>query len=484
MLYIGIDLGTSAVKLLLMEETGAVLRTLQREYPVSFPHSGWSEQNPQDWWEQTCAGVQVLLNGFDPRQVRGVSFGGQMHGLVALDAQDNVIRPAILWNDGRAAQETDFLNQEVGKERLAQLTGNIAFAGFTAPKLIWMRKHEPERFARIRRIMLPKDYLAYRMTGVHSTDYSDAAGTLLLDTARKRWSPEMLELCGLRPEQVPQLYESWEVVGTLLPEAAAALGLPTSVKVCAGAGDNAAAAVGTGTLADGSCNLSLGTSGTLFLACDSFLLPQNHALHAFAHATGRFHLMGCMLSAAACNQWWMGSVLGTEDYMGEQAGFAPLGENTILFAPYLMGERTPHNDPAVRGAFVGLSLDTSRAQMTQAILEGVAYGFRDSLEIARSLGLKVARSTLCGGGAKSPVWREILANVLRLPIDRVETEGPSMGAAMLAAVGCGDASSLENLSQKTVHVADTVLPRPEIADRYDEGYRRFRALYPALRTLV
>lgn len=484
MLYIGIDLGTSAVKLLLMGEDGSMLRTLQREYPISFPHSGWSEQNPQDWWEQTCAGVRALLEGFDPKQVQGISFGGQMHGLVALDAEDQVIRPAILWNDGRTARETEFLNREVGEDRLAQLTGNIAFAGFTAPKLIWMYKNEPELFARIRRIMLPKDYLAYRMTGVHSTDYSDAAGTLLLDTAHKRWSPEMLELCRLKPEQLPRLCESWEVVGTLLPEAASALGLPASVKVCAGAGDNAAAAVGTGTLADGSCNLSLGTSGTLFLACDSFLLPKNHALHAFAHATGRFHLMGCMLSAAACNQWWMGSVLGTEDYAGEQAGFAPLGENTVLFAPYLMGERTPHNDPAVRGAFVGLSLDTSRAQMTQAILEGVAYGFRDALEIARSLGLTVSRSTLCGGGAKSPVWREILSNVLRMPIDLVETEGPSMGAAMLAALGCGGTPSLEALAEKTVRVSDTVLPRAEIAGRYDEGYQRFRALYPALRTLA
>lgn len=483
MLYIGIDLGTSAVKLLLMGEDGTMLRTLQREYPISFPRSGWSEQNPEDWWEQTCAGVRALLEGFDPGQVDGISFGGQMHGLVALDGEDRVIRPAILWNDGRTGEETEMLNRTVGEERLAQLTGNIAFAGFTAPKLLWMRRHEPELFGRIRRIMLPKDYLAYRMTGIHSTDYSDAAGTLLLDTARKRWCPEMVELCGLREEQLPRLFESWEVTGTLLPGAAEALGLPASVRVCAGAGDNAAAAVGTGTLQDGSCNLSLGTSGTLFLACDRFLLPQNHALHSFAHATGRFHLMGCMLSAAACNQWWAGGVLGAEDYGKEQQGFTELGSNPVLFAPYLMGERTPHNDPAVRGAFVGLSLDTTRAQMTQAVLEGVAYGFRDALEIARSLGLEPDRATLCGGGAKSPVWREILANVLRLPIDLVETEGPSMGAAMLAALGCGAAGSLEVLAAKTVRVSDTILPEKDAADRYDQGYRRFRALYPALRAL-
>ena len=447
MLYIGIDLGTSAVKLLLMEQSGRVLRTVQRRYPLSFPRNGWSEQSPEDWWSQTCAGTRALLEGFDPAAVDGISFGGQMHGLVLLDWEDQVIRPAILWNDGRAVQETAWLNREIGEDRLSALTGNIAFAGFTAPKLLWVRAHEPEYFSRIDKIMLPKDFLAYRMTGVHSTDYSDAAGTLLLEAAR-------------------------------------ALGLPESVRVCAGAGDNAAAAVGTGTLTDGSCNLSLGTSGTIFIACDQFRLPQNHALHAFAHATGGYHLMGCMLSAAACNQWWMENILKSGDFSGEQAHVSQLGNNPVLFAPYLMGERTPHNDTAVRGAFVGLSLNTSRGQMTQAVLEGVAFAFRDALEIARSVGAEVRRATVCGGGAKSPVWRHILANVLNIPMDYIQTEGPAMGAAMLAAKGCDACGSLEELAARTVQVTDTAFPDAESVRRYEARYPVFRALYPTLRTLT
>lgn len=484
MFYIGIDLGTSAVKLLLMDGKGQVLRTVQKEYPLSFPQDGWSEQNPEDWWSQTAAGVHDLLDGFDPAQVDGLSFGGQMHGLVLLDGEDRVIRPAILWNDGRTAQETQWLNQEVGQDRLAALTGNIAFAGFTAPKLLWVRRHEPESFQRIRRIMLPKDYLAYRMTGVHSTDYSDAAGMLLLDTAHKCWSAEMLDICGVTQEQMPRLFESWQVTGTLTEQAAQALGLPSSVRVCAGAGDNAAAAVGTGTLSDGSCNLSVGTSGTVFIACDRFRLPDNHALHSFAHASGRYHLMGCMLSAAACNQWWVKTVLNSDDFAGEQQKIRELGTNPVFFAPYLMGERTPYNDTAVRGAFVGLSLNTERTQMTQAVLEGVAFSFRDALELSRSLGIPTRRATICGGGAKSPLWRTIMANVLNIQIDHIRTEGPAMGAAMLAAKGCGACDSLEELAARTVQITDSVLPDPEIAARYEQRYQTYRRLYPALHSLV
>lgn len=483
MLYIGIDLGTSSVKLLLMDEGGHTLRVVQRDYPISFPHSGWSEQDPEDWWEQTCAGVRALMEGFDPGRVDGIGFGGQMHGLVALDRDDRPVRPAILWNDGRTGREVEHLNGTVGRARLAGLTGNIAFAGFTAPKLLWMRANEPERFAAIHKIMLPKDYLAYRMTGVHSTDYSDASGTLLLDTAHRAWSEEMLELCGLESGQVPRVYESWEVTGKLTPGAARALGLPQSVRVCAGAGDNAAAAVGTGTIADGSCNLSVGTSGTMFIACDRFRLPENNALHAFAHANGQYHLMGCMLSAAACGKWWIEDVLGSGDYAGEQSGFGRLGENPVLFAPYLMGERTPHNDTEVRGAFVGLGLDTTRAQLTQAVVEGVAFAFRDTLEIVRALGLKVGRATLCGGGARSPVWRTILANVLDMPMDFVETQGPATGAAILAAVGCGACPSLEEMSAKALGPVETTQPDRETAARYAGQYERFVKLYPAVKDL-
>ena len=483
MFYIGIDLGTSAVKLLLMDENGMVLRTVQKEYPLSFPKTGWSEQNPEDWWTQTRIGIHDLMEGFDSTQVDGLSFGGQMHGLVLLDERDQVIRPAILWNDGRTAEETEWLNSEIGEERLADLTGNIAFAGFTAPKLLWVRKHEPENFRRIRRIKLPKDYLAYRMTGVHSTDYSDAAGMLLLDTAHKCWSAEMLDICSVTKEQMPRLFESWQVIGTLTGPVAQDLGLPPHVRVCAGAGDNAAAAVGTGTLSDGSCNISVGTSGTIFIACDQFRLPENHALHSFAHASGRYHLMGCMLSAAACNQWWVKTVLNSDDFAGEQKKIQELGTNPVFFAPYLMGERTPYNDTEVRGAFVGLSLNTDRGQMTQAVLEGVAFSFRDALELARGLGVPTQRATICGGGAKSPLWRTIMANILNIQIDYIQNEGPAMGAAMLAAKGCGACSSLEELAARTVRITESTLPAPELVTRYEQRYQTYRKIYPALHSL-
>ena len=344
MLYIGIDLGTSAVKLLLMNEAGQILNVVSRTYPLEFPRPGWSQQNPEDWRKAVWEGIPALLEGFDRAQVAGIGAGGQMHGLVVLDEADRVIRPAILWNDGRTAQQVAYLNETVGKDRLSAWTANIAFAGFTAPKLLWMRENEPELFAEIKKIMLPKDYINYLLTGVHSTDYSDASGTLLLDVAKRRWSEEMLELCGLRAEQMPRLFESYETVGALLPEAARALGLPESVRVAAGAGDNAAAAVGTGTVGEGGCNLSLGTSGTIFISSDRFRVDENNALHAFAHADGGYHLMGCMLSAASCNKWLMEDIFRTEDYAAEQAAVSreKLGRNPRIFPALPDGGALPH----------------------------------------------------------------------------------------------------------------------------------------------
>ena len=299
MLYIGIDLGTSAVKLLLMDGAGKIHKIVSREYPLEFPRPGWSQQRPEDWKEAVFSGIRELLSGFDGSRVAGIGAGGQMHGLVVLDEQDRVIRPAILWNDGRTAEQVAYLNEEIGMKRLSQMTANIAFAGFTAPKLLWMREKEPENFARIHRIMLPKDYINYILTGVHATDYSDASGMLLLDVEKKRWSAEMLALCGVRENQMPRLYESYETVGTVKPEIAKELGIPASCRVCAGAGDNAAAAVGTGVVGRGGCNISLGTSGTVFISSDTFRVDENNALHAFAHADGGYHLMGCMLCAAS-----------------------------------------------------------------------------------------------------------------------------------------------------------------------------------------
>ena len=482
MLFIGVDLGTSAVKLLLMDENGNIYKILSMEYPLYFPHPGWSEQNPEDWFAQSMEGIRELTADCDKSQVQGISFGGQMHGLVALDDQDQVIRPAILWNDGRTGKQTDYLNQVIGKDKLSEYTANIAFAGFTAPKILWMKENEPENFARICKIMLPKDFLAYKLSGSFCTEYSDASGMLLLDVEHKCWSEEMLEICGITEEQLPKLYESWEVVGTLKKEIAEDLGLPESVKVIAGAGDNAAAAVGTATVGDGGCNISLGTSGTLFISSKKFGVDENNALHSFAHADGNYHLMGCMLSAASCNKWWMDEILKTKAYQEEQAGITKLGENRVFSPPYLMGERSPHNDPDARAAFIGMSMDTTREDMTQAVLEGVAFGLRDSLEVARSIGVSPERTKICGGGAKSPLWRKIIANVMNMKVDIIESEeGPGYGAAILAAVGCGVFSSVEEAAKKLVKVVATEEPDPELTAKYEERYPKFRKLYPALK---
>ncbi|MCD7806824.1 MAG: xylulokinase [Lachnospiraceae bacterium] len=480
--FIGIDLGTSAVKLLLMSESGEILKIVSREYPIFFPKAGWSEQRPEDWYEQSMAGLEELLQGQDRSQVAGISFGGQMHGLVILDECDRVIRPAILWNDGRTGAECEYLNQVIGKETLSKYTANIAFAGFTAPKLLWLKKNEPENFQRIKKIMLPKDYLAYRLTGVHSTDYSDASGMLLLDVKHKKWSKEMCEICGISEDMLPRLFESYEAIGCVKPEIADRLKIGRDVVVAAGAGDNAAAAVGTGTVGDSQCNLSLGTSGTLFISSENFLVDSHNALHAFAHADGHFHLMGCMLSAASCNKWWMEDILSTQDFGGEQAGIGKLGENKVFFLPYLMGERSPHNDPSARGAFIGMSMDTTRADMTQAVLEGVAFALRDSFEVAESQGIGIASTKICGGGAKSPLWKKIIANVFNIPVQvpAVE-EGPSMGGAMLAAVARGVYESVEDAAAKIVKVVDEVQPEPALAAAYEEKYRQFAKLYPALK---
>lgn len=484
MLYIGVDLGTSAVKLLLMDEKGEIRKIVSKEYPLYFPHPGWSEQNPEDWFLKTVEGIKELTAECEKSKVAGISFGGQMHGLVALDGEDRVIRPAILWNDGRTGEETDYLNEVIGKDKLSEHTANIAFAGFTAPKILWMKKHEPENFAKIRKIMLPKDFLAYKLSGVFCTDVSDASGMLLLDVKNRCWSKEMLDICGISERQLPKLYESFQAVGTLRPEIAEELGLSGQVKVIAGAGDNAAAAVGTGTVGDGMCNISLGTSGTVFISSKSFGVDENNALHSFAHADGNYHLMGCMLSAASCNKWWNEDILKTKDFAAEQAQITRLGENNVFYLPYLMGERSPHNNPDARAMFIGMSMDTTRADMTQAVLEGVAFALRDSLEVAKSLGIRIERTKICGGGAKSPLWKKMIANIMNLKVDVIESEeGPALGGAMLAAVGCGEYPDVETIAEKLVKVVDTVEPEEELVAKYEEKYQKFKKIYPAVKEL-
>ena len=481
--YIGIDLGTSAVKLLLVEKNGSIVREVLKEYPCDYPHPGWSEQDPEVWIKETFEGVRQLIEGLDPQLVRGIGTAGQMHGLVALDENDAVLRPAILWNDGRTGKETAYLNEVIGKNVLSDCTGNIAFAGFTAPKILWMRDNEPELFARIRKVMLPKDYLNYKLTGVFSTDVSDASGTLFFDVANKCWSEKMLQICSLREEQLPQVYESAAVTGTLTPDAADALGLSKDTFVIAGAGDNAASAIGTGTITEGTCNISLGTSGTIFLPGDTFRVDQNNSLHSFAHANGKFHLLGCMLSCASCNKWLLEEVFGTQDYDRElDIPLEQLGKNHVYFLPYLMGERSPINDENARAAFIGMTMDTSRKDLVQAVLEGVAFAFRDSLEAAKAMGLTVLRSNLSGRGGRNPVWRKILAAVLNIRLDILQTEqGPGLGAAMLAMVADGTHGSVEEACESILQIKETIDPDPELVVLYQKRYKEFQPLYPTLK---
>ncbi len=462
MYFIGIDLGTSAVKLTLTDGSGAVVKSVSEAYPISYPHPHWSEQNPEDWWQGVCRGMEKLLCDIDRAEVRALGVGGQMHGLVMLDARGEVLRPAILWNDTRTEAETRFLNEEIGKAFLQRETGNIAFAGFTAPKVLWVKKHEPAVFARCEKICLPKDYINYKLTGAFATDVSDASGTLYFDVAHRRWSAPMLQVLGIDEAMLPRVYESADAIGTTR-----LFGL--NAVVAAGAGDNAAAAVGTGTVRAGQCNVSLGTSGTVFLPTDEYVFTSNPALHSFCHANGRWHLMGCILTAASANKWLTEEILGADYGAWEQP---PRPENGVFFMPYLSGERCPHNDGDVRGAFLGLTHATSRLDLAHAVFEGVSFAIRDCLALCPG---KVTEATVCGGGAKSRVWMEILSNVLNVKLSVIDAEGPALGAAALAAEAAGAPFDV------TPSVRSTITPDPVIAAHYAAKYEKYKTLYPMLK---
>ncbi|MBQ8210426.1 MAG: xylulokinase [Clostridia bacterium] len=479
--YIGADLGTSSLKLSLVNVKGEIVNSVSKSYDLFYPQVGWSEQNPRDWWLAFVEGIRELVADIDASSVCSLGIAGQMHGLVILDENDNVIRNAILWNDGRTDKETAYLNTV---KELADYTANMAFAGFTAPKILWLKENEPDNFNKISKIMLPKDYINYLLTGVHCTDYSDASGMLLLDVKNKCWSKEMLQICGITEQQMPHLFDSYDVIGTIKADIAALLGLPDSVKVVAGAGDNAGAAVGSATVSDGKCNISLGTSGTVFISSEKFPELTNKAIHTFCHADGGWHIMGCILSAAVCNKWFCTDILGTDDYSAEQIGISDdmLGNNNVYFLPYLMGERSPINNTDARGTFIGMSLDTKRESMVQAVLEGVAFAIRDNIEIVKNAGISIEKSGFCGGGAKSALWRKILANVLNITLEiPVTEEGPSFGGALLAMVGNGDFESVKDCAESFAKTACVVTPDAEIAARYEQQYNKFKNIYPAVK---
>jgi xylulokinase len=470
---IGLDVGTTAVKALAVGEDGAILGRCEVSYPLSTPRPGWSEQDPEDWWRATEQALAQL--GVD--EPAGIGLSGQMHGLVALDASDRVIRPAILWNDGRTAAECAEIEEKVGLERLISLTGNRALTGFTAPKLLWLRRHEPDAYGRIARIMLPKDYVRLRLCGEHAIDMADASGTLLLDVAGRRWSDEMLAALELDPAWLPRLLEGPEVSGVT----------GDGVPVAAGAGDQAAGALGVGVDRPGPLSIALGTSGVVFAALPAFAADARARVHAFCHAVpGGWHAMGVMLSAAGSLQW-LHDVVAPGDGFGaliEAAGAWEPGVEGLVFLPYLAGERTPHADPDARGSFTGLSLRHDRGALTRAVLEGVAYGLRDSLDLLRELGVTPERGRVSGGGARSELWLRIVASVLELPLERPAVEeGAAYGAALLGGVAGGVWPDVATAVAATVTVRGEVDPDPAWVTAYAEGRERYRALYPALRAL-
>jgi xylulokinase len=459
---VGLDIGTTGVKAIAISETGQVLARAEVEYPLSTARPGWAEQDPEDWWQATRDALASL-----EVEPRAIGLSGQMHGLVALDAADRVLRPAILWNDQRTARECEEIEERVGLERVVALTGNKPLTGFTAPKLLWLRKHEPDVYAQIAHVLLPKDYVRLRLTGEHAVDAADASGTLLFDVGARRWSDEMLDALEIPRAWMPPVYESPDVPGA------------------PGAGDQAAGALGVGVDRPGPLSVVLGTSGVVFAALPAFAADPQGRAHSFCHAVpGAWHAMGVMLSAAGSLRWYRDVVGDDYSTLTQEAASVPAGADGVTFLPYLAGERTPHADPDARGAFVGLALNHGREHLTRAVLEGVAFGLRDSLALLSELGVAAASGRVSGGGARSKLWLKIVASVLGVPLELTEAEeGAAYGAALLAGVSCGVFADVHEAVAACVRVRDRVDPDPALQAAYDEIYPRYRALYPALRPL-
>lgn len=483
MYFIGIDLGTSSVKMIAMDEEGRIHGEISKDYPVSYLNGNWAEQNPEDWWLQTMAGLKELIKDYIdvPEKIKAISFSGQMHGLTVLDSDKNVLMPAILWCDQRTQEECDIITDHFGKEAMTEMVGNKALTGFTAPKILWVKRNHPEIFERIEHILLPKDYVRYKLTGELATDLSDASGMLLLDVKKRTWSEEMLNFLGIASSQLPGLFESYEPTGKLTESVKAELGLSQDVIVVAGAGDQAAGAIGTGTVEEGIVSVTLGTSGVVFGAHDQYVVDADNRLHAFCHGNGKYHSMGVMLSAASCLQWWIENVQKSDDFevLLEEAMDA---ESDVIFLPYLIGERTPYADPDARGCFVGMDMNTGRGHMTRAVLEGVAFGLKDSFDIMEDMQVPIKEIRLIGGGSKSGLWKQILADVFGKAICSINTsQGGALGAAILAAVGFGTFSSVEEAAAKIIKVVDEVQPDLDKFNRYAKKHERYTGLYHDLR---
>ncbi len=488
--FLGIDSSTTGVKALVIDAKGEVVGAATTEIPLSTPKPLWSEQDPADWWRGAVSSIRQVLKetGLTGADVAAIGLTGQMHGLTLLDADGQVLRPAILWNDQRTGAECDDIRARLGQARLIQITGNDALTGFTAPKILWVQKNEPEVYARVKHILLPKDYVRYKLTGGLAVDKADGAGMLLFDLAQRDWSPEVLQALNIPAEWLPQTFEGPEVTGHISAEGAEVTGLKAGTPVVGGGGDQAAQAVGVGVVQAGIIALTLGTSGVVFASTNEPFIEPEGRLHAFCHSVpGRWHLMGVMLSAAGSLRWYRDTLAPGADYDALLAPAAQIqpGSEGLLFLPYLTGERTPHPDPLARGAFVGLTVRHTQAHLSRAVLEGVAFGLRDSFELMKAAGLaEITQVRVSGGGAKSPLWRQILADTLNAELVTVNTtEGAAYGAALLAGVGVGAWPDVDTACQSTIKVTGSTQPQADQAAKYEQVYAEYRQLYPALKAI-
>lgn len=482
---LGLDISTTGAKALLIDETGQVVASHTTPLPISQPYPLWSEQHPSDWWDGMVQSIRAVVEQVDTSaKIIGIGLTGQMHGLVCLDKNGNVLRPAILWNDQRTQAECDWITETVGAQRLIELTGNQALTGFTAPKIIWLRNHEPEVYRQIAHILLPKDYIRFKLTGDYHTDLAGASGTLLLDVKNRQWSDEVLQALAIPEEWMPKVHEGTAKTGVVQASVAAVINLPSGIPVFGGAGDQAAQAVGVGAIEPGIIGLTLGTSGVVFAPLPEYAYEPNGRLHAFCHALpGQYHFMGVMLSAAGSLQWYHNTFAANTDYdtLIAEAEDISAGSEGLFFLPYLNGERTPHPDPMARGAFIGLTSRHRHAHLTRAVLEGIAFGLRDGFELitANNAGKNIRQVRVSGGGARSSIWLQILANILNTPLVRVEAiEGAAYGAALLAGLGTGvwDSHMLATL----IVLGDKIVP-DDTVDTYEKLYKVYRSLYPTLK---
>jgi xylulokinase len=491
----GIDVGTTGTKTLLTDETGQVIASTTIEYPMHTPYPLWAEQDPDDWWKATSEGIREVLAGIDSSEVAGVGLTGQMHGLVLLDNEGNVLRPCIMWNDQRTGAQCAAITERLGFDRVIEWTANPVLPGFTAPKVLWVRENEPQVYARVAIVLLPKDFIRYRLTGEFATDKGGASGTSLLDVVGRTWSAKMAEALDIPAEWLPPTFEGPEVTGTITSQAAELTGLPQGLPVVAGGGDQEAQAVGTGIVREGLVSVTLGTSGVVFAHTNEPFVDPQGRLQSYCHAVpGRWHVMGVMLSAGGSLRWFRDTLGWLEtataeltgrdpyEYLTIEAAGAPAGSEGLIFLPYLTGERMPYSDPNARGTFFGLTVRHSKAHMVRSVLEGVAYGLRDLLELVRDFGLSVEQVRASGGGARSELWRQILANVFAAELVTINiTEGAAFGASLLAGVGAGLYSSVEEACDASIRVVTSTEPQTQHVEVYDAYYPVYRSLYGALK---